>query len=339
MIQRRLRVGYTRAGRLIDMLERRGVISGYEGSKPRQVLITEADLPRARRRRAEPAPRPSRRRPTLEYTILSLAAEGPQCRDGRRRRNDPARGRNRRKIDLSEVEAATKIRVRYLRAIENEEWDVLPGGIYTRGFIRTYAVLPRPRRRAPGRGLPRRAASAAPTERRPRRAARSEPRGAPSADRRRRSPGRRRRRGAGRVVALIAIVPSPAAASDARPAGARAPTRQRKTAPQATAARQRRRRPASRSALAARRSLGLPARRRRASRWSTGRSSTAGAERGPSTPIASRSPSATARSRCRSTAGRRACRRVPARSGYAIDADGQADATVRKANGRPAHER
>jgi DNA segregation ATPase FtsK/SpoIIIE, S-DNA-T family len=46
MIQRRLRVGYTRAGRLIDMLERRGVISGYEGSKPRQVLITQADLDR-----------------------------------------------------------------------------------------------------------------------------------------------------------------------------------------------------------------------------------------------------------------------------------------------------
>jgi S-DNA-T family DNA segregation ATPase FtsK/SpoIIIE len=46
MIQRRLRVGYTRAGRLIDMLERRGVISGYEGSKPRQVLITQADLMR-----------------------------------------------------------------------------------------------------------------------------------------------------------------------------------------------------------------------------------------------------------------------------------------------------
>ena len=46
MIQRRLRVGYTRAGRLIDMLERRGVISGYEGSKPRKVLVTAADLPR-----------------------------------------------------------------------------------------------------------------------------------------------------------------------------------------------------------------------------------------------------------------------------------------------------
>ncbi len=46
MLQRRMRLGYTRAGRLIDMLERRGVISGYEGSKPRQVLVTEADLPR-----------------------------------------------------------------------------------------------------------------------------------------------------------------------------------------------------------------------------------------------------------------------------------------------------
>jgi S-DNA-T family DNA segregation ATPase FtsK/SpoIIIE len=46
LLQRRLRVGYTRAGRLIDMLERRGAISGYEGSKPRQVLINEGDIPR-----------------------------------------------------------------------------------------------------------------------------------------------------------------------------------------------------------------------------------------------------------------------------------------------------
>jgi len=46
LIQRRLRVGYTRAGRLIDMLERRGIISGYEGSKPRRVLVGEGDLDR-----------------------------------------------------------------------------------------------------------------------------------------------------------------------------------------------------------------------------------------------------------------------------------------------------
>jgi S-DNA-T family DNA segregation ATPase FtsK/SpoIIIE len=44
LLQRRLRVGYTRAGRLIDMLERRGIISGYEGSKPRRVLVDEAML-------------------------------------------------------------------------------------------------------------------------------------------------------------------------------------------------------------------------------------------------------------------------------------------------------
>jgi DNA segregation ATPase FtsK/SpoIIIE, S-DNA-T family len=42
LLQRRLRVGYTRAGRLIDMLERRGIISGYEGSKPRRVLVDES---------------------------------------------------------------------------------------------------------------------------------------------------------------------------------------------------------------------------------------------------------------------------------------------------------
>jgi DNA segregation ATPase FtsK/SpoIIIE, S-DNA-T family len=55
MLQRRLRVGYTRAGRLIDMMERRGVISGYEGSKARQVLITEADLGRVLESLSEPA--------------------------------------------------------------------------------------------------------------------------------------------------------------------------------------------------------------------------------------------------------------------------------------------
>ena len=48
LLQRRLRVGYTRAGRLIDMLERRGIISGYEGSKPRRVLVDEAVLSASR---------------------------------------------------------------------------------------------------------------------------------------------------------------------------------------------------------------------------------------------------------------------------------------------------
>ena len=44
MIQRRLKVGYSRAGRIIDQMEARGVISGANGSKPRQVYINHADL-------------------------------------------------------------------------------------------------------------------------------------------------------------------------------------------------------------------------------------------------------------------------------------------------------
>ena len=46
--------------------------------------------------------------------------------------------RMRARIDISEVEASTKIRAKYLRAIENEEWDLLPGPVYVRSFLRTY---------------------------------------------------------------------------------------------------------------------------------------------------------------------------------------------------------
>jgi helix-turn-helix protein len=90
--------------------------------------------------------------------------------------------RNRRKIDLIEVEAATKIRVRYLRAIENEEWDLLPGDAYARGFLRTYAAYlgldaerlaeqlgSRGRGAAPGERLPRVDQRPSTTSRRPRR--------------------------------------------------------------------------------------------------------------------------------------------------------------------------
>ena len=38
-LQRRFKIGYTRAGRIIDQMEARGIISGYEGSKPRKTLM------------------------------------------------------------------------------------------------------------------------------------------------------------------------------------------------------------------------------------------------------------------------------------------------------------
>ena len=45
MVQRRLSVGYSRAGRLIDTMEARGIISPANGAKPREVLISRADIP------------------------------------------------------------------------------------------------------------------------------------------------------------------------------------------------------------------------------------------------------------------------------------------------------
>jgi cytoskeleton protein RodZ len=49
------------------------------------------------------------------------------------------RARTRQKVDIQTVEERTKIRTKYLRALENEEWEVLPGHPYAKGFLRTYA--------------------------------------------------------------------------------------------------------------------------------------------------------------------------------------------------------
>jgi len=75
LLQRRLRVGYARAGRLIDIMEEMGIISGYDGSKARSVLIDEAGLPTALARLhgdvIEPAPLPD------EPAAAVDAPEGP----------------------------------------------------------------------------------------------------------------------------------------------------------------------------------------------------------------------------------------------------------------------
>jgi cytoskeleton protein RodZ len=49
--------------------------------------------------------------------------------------------RTRRKLSLQDAEEATKIRARYLGALEDEDWELLPGDTYARAFIRTYAAL------------------------------------------------------------------------------------------------------------------------------------------------------------------------------------------------------
>ena len=45
----------------------------------------------------------------------------------------------RQQVDVADVEAATKIRAKYLRALENEEFDLLPGPTFVRSFLKTYA--------------------------------------------------------------------------------------------------------------------------------------------------------------------------------------------------------
>ena len=129
MLQRRLRLGYTRAGRMIDMLERRGVISGYEGSKPRQVLITEADLPRvlagleaspARPAAASPAKRPAfPGMPEIEQRSTRRAcALASTCRD-RGPDQDPGRS----------------ICARW----RTKSGAKLPGPTFVKSLLRTYA--------------------------------------------------------------------------------------------------------------------------------------------------------------------------------------------------------
>jgi cytoskeletal protein RodZ len=49
--------------------------------------------------------------------------------------------RMRQKLDIADVEERTKIRAKYLRALENEEWGLLPGPTFVKTFLRTYAEV------------------------------------------------------------------------------------------------------------------------------------------------------------------------------------------------------
>jgi cytoskeletal protein RodZ len=49
--------------------------------------------------------------------------------------------RARQGLEIGAVEERTKIRTKYLRALENEDWDILPGPAYTRAYLRTYAGM------------------------------------------------------------------------------------------------------------------------------------------------------------------------------------------------------
>ena len=54
MLQRRLKLGYSRAARIIDQIEERGIIGPVEGSKPRQILISREEWQEMKMRRHDP---------------------------------------------------------------------------------------------------------------------------------------------------------------------------------------------------------------------------------------------------------------------------------------------
>src|SRR5918998_272718 len=66
---------------------------------------------------------------------MEAAGGDPHPRIGEALREE----RERQGLTLEDLEGRTKIRTRYLRALENEDWDILPGPAYVRGFLRTYA--------------------------------------------------------------------------------------------------------------------------------------------------------------------------------------------------------
>ena len=269
MLQRRLRLGYTRAGRLIDMLERRGVISGYEGSKPRQVLVTAADLPRvlaalpsaathAERRRARaravalPPRRPARRRLSRDRSRTPSSLCPARCR-----RSGPPSAR--RACAPGSTSRRSRPRRRSARSTcarwRTRNGTCCRGPTYVKSFLRTYAEA---------LGLDAKLLLEE-YKLRHERLVRSRP----AADRRRRGaprrPRRRRRRGASRaardrrgvVLALLAVLYRPRHAGrrrrrrqgqdDAR----RRRRRRRTTARPTTAATPRRRAPAGHAGAAA----------------------------------------------------------------------------------------
>ena len=93
--------------------------------------------------------------------------------------------RERKGVDLYRAERDTKIRARYLAALERGEYGELQGDVYTKGFLRNYALVPRARPRGGHRPVAARARWRAGRRRRPQRpASRSPSRGRASSSRR-----------------------------------------------------------------------------------------------------------------------------------------------------------
>ena len=141
LLQRRLKVGYARAARMIDQLEARGYIGAFDGSNARPVLrrdeaggIGRSGRPRGRRMTTREQLKRAVRVDRSEAERNAGAEPGPSL---------PERlyaARERKGVDLYRAERDTKIRARYLGALERGDYKELPGAVYTKGFLRNYAL-------------------------------------------------------------------------------------------------------------------------------------------------------------------------------------------------------
>ena len=140
MLQRRLRLGYTRAGRLIDMLERRGVISGYEGSKPRQVLVRpRPTLPRVLRRRRAALGGSLRSADSPLGRARTGTTSSLPPRDAGHRRN-AAGGADARSTSTSPMSRRRRRSARSTCARwRTRSGACCPGPTFVKSFLRTYA--------------------------------------------------------------------------------------------------------------------------------------------------------------------------------------------------------
>ena len=137
LLQRRLKIGYARAARIIDQLEARGYIGAFDGSNARVVL------------RRDDGPGPTRTRTRHDGTQTGCGGHARTARDADRAYATEAgpslperlaAARERKGVDLYRAERDTKIRARYLAALEAGDYGELPGAVYTKGFLRNYAL-------------------------------------------------------------------------------------------------------------------------------------------------------------------------------------------------------
>ena len=124
-LQRRFRIGYTRAARIIDSMEALGIVGPYEGSKPRKVLMS---LERWR---------PLEIRSKCGFPLMHEEAEIPLETLGEQLR----KARLARGLSIEDVHDATKIRIAYLAAMEAGKFYELPGEVYARGFLKNVAKV------------------------------------------------------------------------------------------------------------------------------------------------------------------------------------------------------